>query len=181
MSSSASNGICSQNSLCSSDYACSFLSCQQSANFDANSEDIKSTASKEGDDPDSAELLHASDQDSYPPGLDNSAAHDVSCQGTTTAETSSKKRRLRMMDEDSDGVRIKIIPCAKEQFRRRMEATRVLEHDFYFPNRAQLMLEFLQKHGDRVVKETSGPKKHLRSTLELVQYVLQKPPAGTRK
>ena len=108
MSSSASNGICSQNSFCSSDYACSFLSCQQSANFDANSEDIKSTASKEGDDPDSAELLHASDQDSYPPGLDNSAAHDVSCQGKTTAETSSKKRRLRMMDEDSDGVRIKI-------------------------------------------------------------------------
>ena len=43
------------------------------------------------------------------------------------------------------------------------------------------MLEFLQKHGDRVVKETSGPKKHFRSTLKLVQYVLQKPPAGTRK
>ena len=176
MSSSASNGICSQNSFCSSDYACSFLSCQQSANFDANSEDIKSTASKEGDDPDSAELLHASDQDSYPPGLDNSAAHDVSCQGTTTAETSSKKRRLRMMDEDSDGVRIKIIPCAKEQFRRRMEATRVLEDDFYSPNRASSLL-----HGDRVVKATSGPKKHFRSTLKRVQYVLQKPPAGTRK
>ena len=138
MSSSASNGICSQDSLCSSDYACSFLSCQQSANLDANSEDIKSTASKEGDDPDSAELLHASDQDSYPPGLDNSAAHDVSGQGKTTAETSSKKRRLRMMDEDKYGVRFKIIPCAKEQFRRRMEATRVLEDDFYSPNRAQL-------------------------------------------
>ena len=123
MSSSASNGICSQDSLCSSDYACSFPSFQQSVHFDDNSEDIKSTGSKEGDDPHSAELFHASDQDPHLPDSDNSAAHDVSCQGKTTAETSSKKRRLRMMDEDSDGVRIKIIPCAKEQFRRRMEAT----------------------------------------------------------
>ena len=143
MSNSTNNGICSQDSLCSSDNACSFLSFKQSANFDANSEDIKSTASKEGDDPDSAELLHASDQDSYPPGLDNSAAHDVSCKGKTTAETSSKKRRLRIIDEDSDGVRIKITPCAKDQFRRRMEATRVREDDFYLPNRVQLMLGFL--------------------------------------
>ena len=85
------------------------------------------------------------------------------------------------MDEDSDGVRVKIIPCAKEHFRRRMEATRVLEDEFYLPNRAQLMFQFLPKHGDRVVKETSGPKKHFRSTLKLVQYVLQKPPADTRK
>ena len=125
-----------------------------------------------GDDTDSAELFHASDQDSCPPGSDNSAAGDMPCSGKTTAETSSKKRRLRMMDEDSDGVRIKIIPCAKEQFRRRMEATKVLEDGFYVPNRAQLMLDFLQKHGDRVVKETPGPKKRFRSTLELVQHVL---------
>ena len=79
------------------------------------------------------------------------------------------------MDEDSDGVRLKIIPCVKEQFRRRMEATKVLEDDFYVPNRAQLMLDFLQKHGDRVVKETPGPKKRFRSTLKLVQHVLHKP------
>ena len=79
-----------------------------------------------------------------------------------------------MMDEDSDGVRLKIIPCVKEQFRRRMEATKVLEDDFYVPNRAQLMLDFLQKHGDRVVKETPGPKKRFRSTLKLVQHVLHK-------
>ena len=59
MSSSASNGICSQDSLCSSDYACSFPSFQQSVHFDDNSEDIKSTGSKEGDDPDSAELFLA--------------------------------------------------------------------------------------------------------------------------
>ena len=80
-----------------------------------------------------------------------------------------------MMDEDSDGVRIKIIPCAKEQFRRRMEATKMLEDDFYLPKRAQLMLDFLQKHGVRVVKETPGPKKRFRSTLKLIQHVLQKP------
>ena len=79
MSSSASNGICSQDSLCSSDYACSSPSFQQTVHFDDNSEDIKSTGSKEGDDPDSAELFHASDQDPHLPDSDNSAAHDVSC------------------------------------------------------------------------------------------------------
>ena len=56
-----------------------------------------------------------------------------------------------------------------------MQATKVLEDDFYVPNRAQLMLDFLQKHGDRVVKETPGPKKRFRSTLKLVQHVLHKP------
>ena len=80
-----------------------------------------------------------------------------------------------MMDEDSDGVRLKIIPCVKEQFRRRMETTKVLEDDLYVPNRAQLMLDFLTKHGDRVVKETPGPKKRFRGTLTLVQHVLHKP------
>ena len=46
------------------DYDCSYPSLQLSAHFDDNSEDIKSTGSKGGDDPDSAELFHASDQDS---------------------------------------------------------------------------------------------------------------------
>ena len=78
-----------------------------------------------------------------------------------------------MMDEDSDGVRVKIIPCVKQQFRRRMEATRVLDDDFYVPNRAQLMLNFLQKHGDRIVQETPGPRR-FPNTLQLVQHVLQK-------
>ena len=40
-----------------------------------------------------------------------------------------------------------------------MEATKVLNDDFYVPNRAQLMLNFLQKHGDRIVQETPGPKR----------------------
>ena len=93
----------------------------------------------------------------------------------------AKKRRRRMMDEDSDGVRIKIVPCVKEQFRQRIAATKVLGGDFYVPNRAQLMLNFLQKHGDRVVKETSGPRKRFPSTLKLVQHVLRQSSAGSRK
>ena len=86
-----------------------------------------------------------------------------------------------MMDEDSDGVRIKTIPCVKQQFRRRMEATKVLDDGFYVPNRAQLMLSFLQKHGDRIVQETLGPRQRFPSTLKLVQHVLQKSSAGHRQ
>ena len=62
------------------------------------------------------------------------------------------------MDEDSDGVRIKVIPCVQEQFRQRIAATKVLENDFCMPNRVQLMLNFLQKHGDRVVKGNIRPQ-----------------------
>ena len=70
----------------------------------------------------------------------------------------AKKRRLRMMDEHADGVRIKILPCPKEQLRRRLRETQVLGDDFYVPNRAQLMLKFLQQHGDRLTKEKPGPE-----------------------
>ena len=63
------------------------------------------------------------------------------------------------MDEDANGVRIKILPCPKEQFSRRMRETQALGDDFYMPNRAQLMLKFLQQHGDRLTKEKPGPKK----------------------
>ena len=66
-------------------------------------------------------------------------------------------------------------------FRQRMAATKVLEAVFYVPNRAQLMLYFLQKHGDRIVKETSGPKKRLPTTLKLVQHALRKSSAGSRQ
>ena len=85
MSNSASDGIYSP--LCNSDYDCSFPSLQLSAHFDDNSEDIKSTGSKGGDDPDSAELFHASDQDSCLTGSDNSAACDMPCLGKTTVES----------------------------------------------------------------------------------------------
>ena len=62
------------------------------------------------------------------------------------------------MDEHADGVRIKILPCPKEQLRRRLRETQVLGDDFYVPNRAQLMLKFLQQHGDRLTKEKPGPE-----------------------
>ena len=72
---------------------------------------------------------------------------------------SKPKRKLRMIDEDKDGVRIKILPSSRAQFRRRMQQTSILGDDFFIPNRAQLLLDFLKKHGDRIVKEKPGPKK----------------------
>ena len=68
----------------------------------------------------------------------------------------------------------KVIPDFKKQFRARMAATQQLQDDFYIPNRAQLMLNFLKKHGDRVGQETRGPRHCFSSTLQLVQYVLKK-------
>ena len=85
---------------------------------------------------------------------------------------SKPKHKLRMIDEDKDGVRIKILPSPRAQFRRRMQQTSILGDDFFVPNRAQLLLDFLKKHGDRIVKEKLGPKKRFSSTLKLVQYVL---------
>ena len=152
----------------------------ESAHIDDISEEIASTGSSRGRQLDSAEFS-ASDKEPCLLGSVSINSHAMSHQVASKPETSTKKRRLRMMDEDSDGVRIKVIPCVKEQFRQRFAATEVLEDDFYMPNRAQLMLNFLQKHGDRVVKETSSPKKRFPSTLKLAQHVLQKPSAGARK
>ena len=39
-----------------------------------------------------------------------------------------------------------------------MDATKVLDDDFYIPNRAQLMLNFLRKHGDPCEREAKSPK-----------------------
>ena len=118
MSSSASDDLTSAYTgsadICSSDYAC-------------NSEDIKmSTNSERDDDPDSAKLSSNCNHESNKPRPAGSSSQTMPLQGQTPIEESSKKRRLRMMDEDSDGVRVKIIPCVKQQFRRRMEATKVL-------------------------------------------------------
>ena len=77
-----------------------------------------------------------------------------------------------MMDEE-DSVRIRIIPSPKEQFRRQMQQTNQLGDDFFLPNRAQLVLNFLKKHGDHLLKEKPGPKKRFTSTLRLVQHVLK--------
>ena len=87
--------------------------------------------------------------------------------------SSKPKHKLRIIDEDKDGVRIKILPSPRAQFRRRMQQTSNLGDDFFIPNRAQLVLDFLKKHGDRIVKEKPGPKKRFSSTLKLVQYVLR--------
>ena len=79
------------------------------------------------------------------------------------------------MDEDSDGVRIKIIPCAKEQFRRRIEATKVLEDDFSVPNsaaHARFLAEARRSSGQG---NTRTEEALFRSTLKLVQHVLHKP------
>ena len=86
---------------------------------------------------------------------------------------SKLKRKLGMIDEDKDGVRVKILPSPRAQFRRKMQQTSILGDDVFIPNRAQLMLDFLKKHGDRIVKEKPGPKKRFPSTLKLVQYVLK--------
>ena len=92
-----------------------------------------------------------------------------------TEEQSQKtKKCLRMLDEEADGLRIKMIPDFKNQFRARMIATQQLQDDFYIPNRAQLMLNFLKQHGDRVVQEIRGPKYRFSNTLQLVQYLLKK-------
>ena len=41
--------------------------------------------------------------------------------------------------------------------------------------------ELLQKHGDRIVQETPGPKRRFPNTLQLVQHALQKSSAGHRQ
>ena len=75
---------------------------------------------------------------------DSVSACDMSRPGQDTSSRRHQRNvKLRMMDEDSDGVRIKIIPCAKEQFRRRIEATKVLEDDFSVPNQSTTHARFL--------------------------------------
>ena len=78
-----------------------------------------------------------------------------------------------MIDEDKHGVRIKVIPSFKQKFRRQMQQANQLQDDFFLPNRAQLVLNFLKKHGDHLVKEKPGPKKRFASTLHVVQHVLK--------
>ena len=123
MSSSASEDLTSAYTgsadSCSSDYAC-------------NSEDLQVSGNSEKDDdsdPDSAELLSNCGHKSSSSQPAGPAAQTATCQEQTPIEKSSKKRKLRMMDEDSDGVRVNIVPCVKQQFRQRMEATRVLNDE----------------------------------------------------
>ena len=82
-----------------------------------------------------------------------------------------RKRKFRMLDEDN-GVRIKIIPCQKKLFQTRLTETHKLGDDFFIPNRAQLMLNFLKRHGNKLAKEKSGPTRRFPTTLALVQHAI---------
>ena len=142
-----------------------------------NSEDFAPPSSDNECVLDSAEFDRASSiglSESLPERKDRS---DVTKQ--SEEQPQKTRKRLRMLDEDADGVRLKVIPYFRKQFRARMTATQQLQDDFYIPNRAQLMLDFLKKHGDRVVQETRGPKRRFSSTLQLVQHVLKKNSASS--
>ena len=79
-----------------------------------------------------------------------------------------------MIDENSDGVRIKVVPFCKQTFRRQMlQKLTNYKMTSSYPTGAQLVLNFLKKHGDHLVKEKPGPKKRFASTLHLVQPVLK--------
>ena len=92
-------------------------------------------------------------------------------------QSSSKKRRFPRLGENLDGsVKPPLIikSCRKQVFLRRLKDTNDLDDNFYIPNRAKLILDFLKSHGDRMVKEKNGPKRSFPSTLALVQHVLSR-------
>ena len=113
-----------------------------------------------------SELISVSDHDLQP---DSDSIEDVSSNRVCSQSyvepvrqlqpKPKARHRLRMIDEDENGVRVKVTPCPKEQLRRRLQQTNRLGDDFFLPNRAQLMLDFLQIHGDRLVKEKHAPKR----------------------
>ena len=129
--------------------------------------------------PDSTSAVSASDQDLLPDSasIDSTVSSEASSHRCDSPEPPKtlvrQKRRLCMIDEDKDGVRIKVVPSFKQKFRRQMQQTNRLRDDFFLPNRAQLVLNFLKKHGDQLVKEKPRPKKRFASTLRLVQHVLK--------
>ena len=55
----------------------------------------------------------------------------------------AKKRRLHMIDEDTDRIRVKILLYPKEELRQRLREIQELGDDLYVPDSAQLMLKFL--------------------------------------
>ena len=55
--------------------------------------------------------------------------------------------------------RLIIKSCRKQVFLRRLQDTNDLDNNFFIPNRAKLILDFLKSHGDRMVKEKNGPKR----------------------
>ena len=96
--------------------------------------------------------------------------------GQKQAPPVAKKRRFARLGENLDGskkFRLIVKSCRKKVLLCRLHATKDLDDDFYIPNRAKLILEFLKHHGDRMVKERNGPRQFFSSTLALVQHVMQ--------
>ena len=87
----------------------------------------------------------------------------------------TKKRRCPRLGENLYGsrkFRLIVKSCRKKVFLRRLQANKDLDDDFYIPNRAKLILDFLKSHGDRMVRERNGPRQSFSSTLALVQHVM---------
>ena len=104
-------------------------------------------------------------------------ADSVNSPSQDPPQSISKKRRFPRLGENLDGSvkpRLIIKPCRKQVFLRRLKDTTDLDDNFYIPNRAKLILDFLKGHGDRMVKEKNGPKQSFPSTLALVQHVLSR-------
>ena len=103
--------IHSSDLLRSSDFECS----SESVHIDDNSESCQQVQTE-----DVSRILQSCRVDrTRSPRLScfmNINPYETSQQVEAKPETSTKKRRLRVMDEDSDGVRLKIIPCVKEHF-----------------------------------------------------------------
>ena len=87
-----------------------------------------------------SELIGASDQELQPDS--DSVENASSSRGCSQSQVEpvrqlqpkpKARRRLRMIDDDENGVRVKVTPCPKEQFRRRLQHTNRLGDDFFVP------------------------------------------------
>ena len=117
--------------------------------------------------PDSASAVSASDQDLLPDSASvGSAISSEASSGRCALHEPPKtpvrqKRRLRMIEEDKDRVRIKVIPSLKQKFCRQMQQTNHLQDDFFLPNRAQLVLNFLKNMVTSLLKKSPVPRSGL--------------------
>ena len=100
--------------------------------------------------PDSASAVSASDQDLLPDSASIGSAISSEASGGRCALHEPPKTPVRQKHRlrnrrGQDGVRIKVIPSFKQKFRRQTQQTNHLQDDFFLPNRAQLVLNFLKK------------------------------------
>ncbi|CAE7323111.1 ATG26 [Symbiodinium microadriaticum] len=107
-----------------------------------------------------------------PEEIDSSLAKDSDngwmSSGFTSDSTITSGENL----DGSKKFRLIVKSCRKKVFLRRMQATKDLDDDFYIPNRAKLILDFLKNHGDRRVRERNGPRQSFPSTLALLEHVM---------